>query len=172
MRDSIKEPMSRLKDRGAGGRRRAARAVDCLHRCMHYEILPGDLWSRMPRERKLHALCVTVFVIGCLRALSQSPLSLESVGSSFDAGSGERGVPLVTRNMKHLLVVTGAQRFRLAGPFAAERNVLIQQRAVEYLYPARLDESAVLVFALVWEGVSGCDEIKREGMVSAYVCKH
>ena len=123
-------------------------------------------WSDEPRAL---FFCILIWSPSVLFAGHPILVNTSSILQSFDAGYGTHAVPDEVVEMRVLATRNSVEAFNMDVGFL--NNVLILQRAVEYLYPVRLDPGAKVLMAPAGAILDGCRPVDTGSLVALHVCQ-
>jgi hypothetical protein len=113
--------------------------------------------------------CILIWLPSVLYAQHRLPIRMGDIRQAFDAGYGVQALPAVVAEMKALAERHSVVQFSLDPKL--RDNVLVLQRAVEFLYPVRMDQSAKLVMAPADAVLPGCRPIEIGHWVALHECQ-
>lgn len=96
--------------------------------------------------------------------------SLRQIPAAFHRDIGANAVPSVVQEMKKI----AGRRSEVTYGLAAELNadILVSQRAVEYLYPLRIGQQQRFIFSRsTLDAMAGCVLVDREPEIHLYECR-
>lgn len=96
------------------------------------------------------------------------PWKFSIFATAFKPDAGGYAVPREVRLMKSLAQRHPTGSYRLQETFA--NQPLILQRATEFLYPLRIDDQALLIFAPLGIPLPDCRQIDAKSNVALYDC--
>jgi hypothetical protein len=99
---------------------------------------------------------------------SYQPWKFSIFATAFETDAGRYAVPREVGLMKALAQRHPTGSYRLQEKFA--NQPLILQRATEFLYPLRIDDQALLIFAPLGIPLPDCRQIDAQSTVALYDC--
>ena len=103
-------------------------------------------------------------------SLNNQAWSLSQVPAAFQKGAGPHAVPTVVQDMARIAARHSAVHYRLSE--ALNADILVLQRATEYLYPVRIVQEPGNVFATSdHTAMAGCLLLDQEKEIQLYACQ-
>jgi hypothetical protein len=118
--------------------------------------------------RTLPLLAYVVLAAAMWDLAAESPGRLAEFPQALGADKGREALPAEAVELKLIVAARGVPSFRLAAEL--ERDDLIAQRIVEYLYPVRTDETSAFVVARAVEAPRGCRLVDRATKIVLNEC--
>lgn len=101
--------------------------------------------------------------------LRRQSWSLRQIPAAFHRDTGANAVPAIVQDMKKIAARRSEMTYGLAEELNAD--ILVSQRAVEYLYPLRIGQQQRFVFSrMLVEPTADCVLVDREQEIHLYEC--
>jgi hypothetical protein len=103
-------------------------------------------------------------------SLKNQAWSLKQLSGAFQRDAGTNAVPPVVQDMKRIASRHAEVHYSLSDELNAD--ILVSQRAVEYLYPVRIEQHKEFVFTTSPQAaMADCVLLDQEKEIRLYVCQ-